>query len=187
MLQMMARDAAPAIYLGRPCYHGTVSEASCRPWVWTHGRYSESVVASMAAALEKIIEKYQIKVLALIGHSGGGTLAMLLAERIRQTRMLVTLAGNLDIDQWTSRHGYSPLTGSLNPAHRPSLPRPIVQFHFTGKQDTNVSPEPIQRLLKNNPGLQHIEVQGAGHESGWDDYFCDLLKQIGSKCIPNNT
>lgn len=187
MLRLMVKDSSPAIYLGRPCYQGMVDEAACRPWVWTHGRYSEAVVASMAAALEKLIERYQIDELALIGHSGGGTLAILLAERIQQTRMLITIAGNLDIRQWTLRHDYSPLTGSLNPADRPCLSQSITQFHFTGKQDTNVSPEPIQRLLKKCPGLNHIQVDEAGHESGWDSYFCQLLLLTGGRCLPADT
>ena len=109
---------------------------------------------------------------------------MLLAEHIQQTRMLITIAGNLDIKQWSLRHGYSPLAGSLNPADRPGLPQSIVQFHFTGKQDTNVSSEPIQRLLKNHPGLNHIQVEGAGHEAGWDNYFCELLRLTGGRCLP---
>lgn len=184
MLRLMVKDASPAIYLGRPCYHGRVDEAACQPWVWTHGRYSEAVVASMAAALEKLIERYQIDDLALIGHSGGGTLAILLAERIQQTRMLITIAGNLDINQWALRHGYSHPAGSLNPTDRPPLSQSITQFHFTGKQDTNVSPEPIQQLQKNHPGLNHIQVESAGHETGWDNYFCQLLRIIGSRCLP---
>jgi len=187
MLRLMVKDASPSIYLGRPCYNGMVGEAACWPWVWTHGRYSEAVVASMAAALQKLVQSQQIDELVLIGHSGGGTLAMLLAEHIQQTRMLITIAGNLDINQWTLKHGYSHLAGSLNPADRPPLSQSIVQFHFTGKQDTNVSPEPIQRLMKNHPGWNYIQVEGAGHETGWDNYFCQLLRLIGSRCLPADT
>lgn len=187
MLRLMVRDASPSIYLGRPCYHGMVGETACRPWVWTHGRYSETVVNSMVAALEKLIRSQQIEELTLIGHSGGATLAMLMAEQIQQTRILVTIAGNLDINQWALKHGYSRLTGSLNPIDRAPLSQSITQFHFSGKQDTNVSPEAIQQLQKNQPELKHIEVESAGHKSGWENYFCQLLQRIGSRCLGVDT
>ena len=63
---------------------------------------------------------------------------MLLAERFKQTRAVVTVAGNLDPDRWVAQHGYSPLVGSLNPARRPPLPSHILQLHFVGGRDRNV-------------------------------------------------
>jgi len=186
MLRLMAKDASPSIYLGRPCYHGMVSESACQAWVWTHGRYSEAVVTSMAAALNELIQRQQIEELTLIGHSGGGTLAMLLAEHLQQTKMLVSIAGNMDINQWSLKHGYSHLSGSLNPVDRPMLPQSITQFHFMGMQDENVSLEPVQRLKNTHPNLNYIKVESAGHESGWDDYYCQLLQLTGSRCLPMN-
>jgi alpha-beta hydrolase superfamily lysophospholipase len=140
------------------------------------------VVASLQAALEKLIEKHRIDGLVLIGHSGGGTLAMLLAERIHQTRKVVTLAGNLDTEAWTAQQGYSPLTGSLNPTDRPELPSSIKQVHFIGAEDRTISPEPARKLHVANPRVKLIEVEGVRHESGWDGYFCQLLAQIGGAC-----
>lgn len=183
MLRLMTQDSAPSIYLGRPCYLGMAGEAECKPWFWTHGRYSEKVVSSMATALKKIIQSQKIEELTLIGHSGGGTLAMLLAEHIQQTHIIVSIAGNLDINQWTMKHGYSHLAGSLNPVDRKTLSQSIKQFHFTGMQDTNVSPEAIQRLKINYPGLNHVQVESAGHEDGWDNYFCNLLNVIDGQCL----
>lgn len=183
MLRLMAKDASPSIYLGRPCYQGMVSDVACRPWFWTHGRYSETVVSSMASALEKLVQSHKIKELTLIGHSGGGALAMLLAEHIQQTRMLITIAANLDITEWALKHGYSQLEGSLNPIEQPLLSGAVVQYHFTGKQDTNVSHEPVQRLKKKYPDLKHIQVESAGHKSGWENYFCEVLRKAHSRCL----
>ena len=50
VLDLMALDSTPSIYVGRPCYHG-LSGAPCSPSLWTSGRYSEPVVASMAAGI----------------------------------------------------------------------------------------------------------------------------------------
>jgi len=172
LLRLMQQDAAPRIYLGRPCYQGMVAEAACKPWVWTHGRYSEAVIASLQLALNKLIQRHGISELALIGHSGGGALAMLLAERIPRTRQVVTLAGNLDTQAWTRKQGYSELAGSLNPARRPALPSRIRQLHFQGAEDRS--------LPAGMPGV--IRLEGVGHTAGWEAVFCEILSRAGGRC-----
>ncbi len=127
MLELMALDPAPSIYLGRPCYHG-LNTPACTPDVWTDRRYSEAVVASMTAALNRLSADYEA--LVLMGYSGGGTLAMLMAERLPKTETVITVAANLDTDRWSELHRQQPLSGSLNPAARPPLPPRIRQMHF---------------------------------------------------------
>ncbi|MCF6255506.1 MAG: alpha/beta hydrolase [Gammaproteobacteria bacterium] len=177
MLQLMVQDSHPAIYLGRPCYFGMARDSACNPWVWTHGRYSEQVVESMRAALATLINANTITSLVLIGHSGGGTLAMLLAERIPQVRLVVTLAGNLDIDAWTARHGYTALAHSLNPARRPPLPRYIDQLHYVGKNDKNISPKILEAAIKQQ-NARMLVLDDVGHQQGWDNYWTKILQTI---------
>ena len=80
-------------------------------------------MSSMASALRRYLSRGDIDRLVWLGYSGGGTLAMLLAPRFDQTTDVVTVAANLDIDAWTDRHGYSRLSGSLNPARQPRAAR----------------------------------------------------------------
>jgi pimeloyl-ACP methyl ester carboxylesterase len=54
--------------------------------------------------------------LTLVGYSGGGTIAVLLAARRSDVAEVITVAANLDVGYWTQRDGLSPLTGSLDPA-----------------------------------------------------------------------
>ena len=178
MLQLMAQDLRPAIYLGRPCYYGMVRDPACNPWLWTYGRYSEQVVESMSTALASLVSENAITSLMLIGHSGGGTLAMLLAERVPQVRLVVTLAGNLDIDAWTARHGYTRLVHSLNPARRPPLPRHIDQLHYVGRDDGNVPPEMLEAAVSQQKNARVLVLDGLGHEHGWDDYWAEILHTI---------
>ena len=121
MLGLMSLDDAPSIYVGRPCYNGTSGASGCDDTLWTSARYSATVVDSMAKAIRVIARRGGYSALRLFGHSGGGTLALLLAPRLEGVLDVVTVAGNLDIEAWTRHHGYSPLRDSLNPASEPAL------------------------------------------------------------------
>jgi pimeloyl-ACP methyl ester carboxylesterase len=145
-LRLMALDPAPSLYLGRPCYHGLAAEPGCGPELWTSARYGESVTASMTAALERALGQVQGRTsgsdtgprLTLIGYSGGGVLAMLMAPRLPGVCRVVTVAANLDIDAWTGLHGYTRLAGSLSPARQPPLPARIRELHLAGGRDPRV-------------------------------------------------
>lgn len=168
MLRLMIQDNAPAIYLGRPCYFGKNNSGACHPLFWTHRRYSEQVVTSMAAVLKKIIKSRRIQSLTLIGHSGGGALAMLLAEKIPETTIIVTLAGNLDIDAWTDHHGHSKLDGSLNPAFRKPLPSSIRQYHYLGKRDRNITASMIISVVDKQHNVELFLLDHYGHDCCWE-------------------
>ena len=179
VLRLMALDPSPAVYLGRPCYLGQGGEGACHPWHWTHGRYSETVVASMAAALVRVRARYGNPELVLIGYSGGGTIAMLLAARVPGVRQLVTLAGNLDPEQWARRHGYSLLETSLNPSRNEPLPPAIRQIHIVGAQDRNLPPESLRAALAAQPDPELWVLPDADHRCCWEALWPELLARIG--------
>ncbi|KAA6187352.1 alpha/beta hydrolase [Thiohalocapsa marina] len=177
-LRLMALDPRPRLYLGRPCYHGLTDSSACDPWLWTNGRYSEEVVASMTHALEEFIQQQDFRNVVLIGYSGGGVLAWLIAERLEQVRLLVTLAANLDTDAWTARHGYTPLLGSLNPAKRAALPARVRQLHIAGERDANVPPALIQTALNSAGSQAIVQVLASDHRCGWQDHWPSVLRAI---------
>lgn len=164
LLPMVLEDPAPALYLGRPCYFHT-ADAHCSPVDWTLGRYSRDTVDSMAAVVRRQIPA--TATLTLIGHSGGGTLAVLLAAQLTNVTRVVTLAGNLQVAQWTRHHHYSPLTLSLDPGSEPPLEPGIQQFHFAGAQDEEVLPSWIQHYARQQPDAHFQLLQGTGHRQGW--------------------
>lgn len=145
VLGLMALDPNPAVYLGRPCYHGLSETPPCSSILWTRERYSETVVSSMAAALRRILATEGFHRVAWFGYSGGGTLAVLLAPRFSQTASVITVAANLDIDAWADLHGYDRLAGSLNPATQPPPPPSIRQRHYVGSKDRVVPKEVVAR------------------------------------------
>lgn len=179
MLELMAMDAAPALYLGRPCYLGHAADSGCGYLAWTHERYSARVVDSMVAALARLMPGEPRRGVVLIGHSGGGTLAMLLAARVPDVRAVVTLAGNLDTEAWTTLHHYSPLTGSLNPARAPPLDARILQLHLAGERDRNVPPALIRSALPDAVELRVIP--GFTHGCCWQRIWPQLLDEIEAR------
>lgn len=178
MLRLMAYDPRPSLYLGRPCYHGQHAAPNCSPLLWTARRYGPEVVDSLAAALTSFLADRPYPGLVFIGHSGGGTLAMLLAERFERTRALLTLAANLDIDAWTTRHDYSPLIGSLNPAKRPALPARIAQLHLAGADDDNVPATLIEPVVDRQPCAEFRVMDGHGHFCCWEQAWPQLLREL---------
>jgi dienelactone hydrolase len=164
-LELMARDGGAALLLGRPCYHGHQADPGCAASLWTDARYSEAVVASMAKALERLSPRGER--LVLVGHSGGGTLAMLLAERVETVDTVITVAGNLDVAAWTRRHDYEPLSGSLDPSARPALPLRIRQVHLAGGRDREVPPDLVVAAARRQPGARVVLRPEFDHACCW--------------------
>lgn len=177
VLRLMAMDAAPSVYLGRPCYHGLAANPPCAPALWTDARYSEAVVASLAAAARRLLSQEGRSAIVWLGYSGGGTLAVLLAGRMRETVGVVTVAANLDVEGWTRLHGRSPLAASLNPARRPPLPRGIYQRHYAGGRD-GVVPPAIVAAGGVPPGSLRV-VPGYDHVCCWIELWPDALAELG--------
>jgi hypothetical protein len=179
-LELMARDGGPRLLLGRPCYFEQTTEQHCSPLMWTHQRYSPEVVSSMVAALRRFLKVNPFRRVVLIGYSGGGTLAWLMAAQVPETAAIVTVAANLDTDDWTRIHGYTPLAGSLNPALMPPLPPTIAQLHYVGGRDRNVPPSVVQSFARRHPGARVIELADFDHECCWIERWPKLLEELQS-------
>jgi hypothetical protein len=180
-LELMAHDSAPSILLGRPCYHGHYADPGCRPLLWTSGRYSETVVASMAQALSTAARGGAQ--LTLIGHSGGGALAMLLAERVEAVDTVITVAANLDVAAWTAVHDYEPLSASLDPSARPALPLRIRQVHLAGGRDSEVPAELIVAAARRQPGARVVVRPEFDHACCWARDWRELITQAAPEPV----
>jgi hypothetical protein len=172
-LELMALDTAPSVYLGRPCYHGFAQVSPCEFALWTDRRFSTEVVLSMVAALRRSVAPS--RPIVLIGYSGGGTLAMLMAPMIDAVRGIITIAGNLDPAAWAEHHGYRALQGSLNPPDRGPLPWHIAQLHLAGGADTNVPPELTRRALATIAAPRPEILDQVDHSVGWRQKWLLIL------------
>lgn len=133
LAEIAANDPRPAVYLARPCQY--VLSPACDIPDWTTDRFSQAAVSSMSGALDQLRTKYSNTSFELVGYSGGGAMALLLAAQRNDISAVQTLAGNLAPSYWARSLGLSPLTGSLEPlAYVEKLNR-LPQRHFVGDAD----------------------------------------------------
>jgi pimeloyl-ACP methyl ester carboxylesterase len=164
LLSMMLESPGPALYLGRPCYFGLGPERHCHPALWTFSRYSERVIAAMVEAAGRWLATYQEEsMVTLVGHSGGGVLALLMAERLPQVNRVIAMATPVSLSAWAQQHNYLPLFDSLDPMAIQTW-RSDVERHFLfGSDDSVVPPERFVPLARTIPGSRVEIVPGQGH------------------------
>lgn len=163
--------AGPVAWLARPCqYAGTQAGGPCPSAYWTDARWAPEVVSGVGAALDRLKQQFGASRLLLVGYSGGGALAALLAERRTDIVALVTIAGNLDLERWVQDHDLAPLTRSLNPADGAAALATLPQIHLRGDRDTvvgeGVARAFLARLPRNAPA-RLLSIAGQDHGSSW--------------------
>jgi hypothetical protein len=163
-LTLAAQTPASIMYLGRPCYFQARSDAACRPSAWTSERYSGQIVTSMSAVINRYVAANPSRRVVLIGYSGGGVLAVLIAPLVHASAV-VTIAANLDVEAWARWHQYTPLSGSLNPAAQPQLESPH-EWHLVGDRDAVVPPRLSQRYL------ERVSPDHVWHYTSFDHVCC---------------
>jgi hypothetical protein len=177
MLRLMALDSARSIYLGRPCYFELYRDQDCSAAFWTHRRYGPEVLDSMEAVLRAETDKAGATRVALFGHSGGGTLAVLLAQRVNAVTRVVTIGANLDVPAWCALHHFTPLDGSLNPADRgPSRPG-LNALHLVGEDDSNTPPSLVQAAARERGGEPVRVVAHFDHRCCWGSVWPGILRE----------
>ncbi len=180
MLRLMSMDNAPSVYVGRPCYNGSSDDEGCNASLWTSARFSKTVVSSMASVINELVREHDKTAVTLIGHSGGGALAMLIAQRIPAVSHVVTIAGNLDTDAWTSHHGYTRLFNSLNPATQPPLRSSVQQWHLLGGNDTVIPPDLVKQFITSQLNALGVSVAAYGHVCCWENSWPQIARSIGA-------
>lgn len=171
VIDFLPGDGRPnAAYLARPCQFAQVMDAACDVSVWTLARYSERVIDTMDEAVTLLKASAHASKLRLVGYSGGGVVAALLAARRSDIASLVTVAAPLDTDAFVAVHSVSPMDGSLNPRDYAGALARVPQTHFVGEQDKVVPRQILESYLAALPDracADIVTVPGASHGSGW--------------------
>ena len=166
MRELAAGDPSPNVaYLGRPCQY--LQTGACSTADWTTGRFSKTVIDSMDTATHALMKKARTNQVILIGFSGGAQITGQIAARHPdQVKKWITLSGVLDTRAWTTYHGDSPLTGSLN--LKKDQVKSVNQIHYAGGQDDVVPPSLIQDFAGTD---KVVIVKKAGHGDGFESIY----------------
>jgi hypothetical protein len=177
ILELMRQDNSAAIFLGRPCYQGLNKTSSCHYKYWTSHRYSQKVVRSMVQVLELWLHEHSFKKVVLIGYSGGGTLAVLMAPYVPEIQTIVTIAANLDVEAWSQYHGYNPLPESLNPSAT-ILNANLRQVHIAGLDDNNVPAQIIKTYAERQVDALYLPYAHFDHHCCWVKEWASILRLL---------
>ncbi len=173
-LRLAAQDSAPnVLWLARPCqYDGRAADPPCGPAVWTRDRFAPEVVAALDQALDQLKAGTGVTGLHLVGYSGGGGIAALLAARRSDVLSLRSLAGNLDHEALHRHHRVSQLPG-LNPAAAAPALAGLPQIHYVGGDD-NVVPRLVADSYARAAGpgacLTVTLLPEASHDDIWQGW-----------------
>lgn len=183
-LKMMLQDKHPSLYLNRPCYGFITLPDNCNNALWTSARYSTEVINAMSDALDQIKISTKAKNFTLIGHSGGASIAILLAKERKDIDKVITIAGNLDHKAWTEHFGYDPLSHSQNPIDYLPLDKSIKRWHLFGELD-KVIPLSIFEKAAEKDKHAIIKYENFDHICCWLKEWPHIINKIVNDEIQN--
>ena len=182
--ELARSDPAPSIlYLARiGQFQPSQTGQNYQPY-WANKRLADEAVTAANRAIDEAKKRVGAQYVHLIGYSGGGGLAILLAERRHDVSSLTTVAGLLDTQWWVREKNFQPLTGSLNPADQASLLTNVPQVHFYGLEDSIIPPAMSSHFQTLAPftSFRRVEVN-TNHWKAWPELWPELLKNY---LLPN--
>lgn len=180
-LKLAAVDLRPNVfYLARPCqYLNKISLKKCPAVYWTSHRYSIDVVNAINQAITSIKAGKNASKIELIGFSGGGVIAALVAAVRDDVSRVVTIASNIDHISWSKHHVVSLLEGSLNPIDFIDDLKNIRQLHLWGEKDRVVPVKTQTRFINSfekNELFEYKILPEYTHTCCWEDYWTNTLR-----------
>lgn len=132
----------PTAYLARPCQFERAP--ACQLPHWTTARFAPELVLALDQALDRLKQISGARHVRLIGHSGGGVMAVLLAQRRHDVSAVVTFMAPLALEEWTRNADITPLVGD-DPLSLPALTVPA--WHVAGGRDAIVRAQIIEHYV----------------------------------------
>lgn len=161
------------VYVARPCQYTPMDlNPKCEKSYWTEKRLSDDSIEALNEVINKVNNGQKF---SLVGYSGGGGVAVLIAARNPMVRDIVTIAGNLDIAAFTAYHKTPPMKESLNPVDYAKLIKDIPQFHTSGEKDRIVPPSIAIKYVKesDSPCVRQQTFKGVTHKNGWNKIWAE--------------
>jgi len=180
-LHLAVSDPAPQLlYLARIGQFNNANVGAKYKKYWGNARFSPEAVLAASQAIDQTKSLTKAEKVHLVGFSGGGGLAAILAEQRKDVASLITVAGLLDTEWWAIEYlqhlsangaNYShAFSLSINPADQAESIAALPQVHFSGSNDTNIPPQMVSQFQKKIPftHFQHI-ILPYPHNQGWTE------------------
>ena len=160
------------IYLARPCqYVDLGKERFCYKRYWSSHRFSKEIISTYDQVLDKIKTTTGARSFHLVGYSGGGAVAVLIAAGRGDVISVRTVAAYLDHVALNEERGVAALEGSLDPMKVAKSLRRIPQIHYAGANDNVIPPWVVKNfaLAVDDPRCaRFVMLNGVGHQYGWN-------------------
>ena len=182
----IADRVSPVLYVARPCqFVGVGRNPRCIQDYWTSHRFAPEVIDSTSAVIDRVKKLSGATAVELVGFSGGGAVAVLVAARRSDVASIRTVAGNLDHATLHRRKNVSPLTGSLNAADVAAQVSAIPQIHYVGADDDIIGAYVAESYRRRAAASNCIAIQtisGVSHTGGWEDIWPNLMDSPLPNC-----
>ncbi len=180
------------VALTRPGYQNGRERSTGQHYYYVGDAYRPYIVESVAKAVVKLADRYKASKVAVIGHSGGGTIlaAGLGVYPEFAPNLAVFIACNFNVPKWVIHRGFSnwPTKESLSPHQLTAKVSPEVDVvAIAGSADSNALPEFAReyvQLMKNDgKNARFVEIPGASHNGVMRDerlwkMISDMLKKL---------
>jgi hypothetical protein len=174
-LRLAALDPSDnVVVISHPCQFN-ISDSVCFDKTWKNGRLAAQVYASTNRALDYVLAVVPHPYLNLVGYSGGGAVAAILAAWRHDVISLRTIAGNLDPVVGNGRaHASVPQDDFIDPMEIAPRLALLPQEHFVGDKDVLVPPFLTENFVK-AIGLSYCvritHIAEATHKTGWEEMW----------------
>ncbi|HJD55122.1 MAG TPA: alpha/beta hydrolase [Rickettsia endosymbiont of Pyrocoelia pectoralis] len=177
LIKLAAIDKRPnVVYIARPCQYTPLKmNPKCINDYWLDKRMNGEVVSSINDVINTINNGQKF---SLVGFSGGGGLAILIANQNPNVKDIITIAGNLDTENFDKHHNYRGyLVKSLNPINYAKQVNNIPQLHLSGQNDKRVPPFIAESYVKASSStcVKHQIIPDNSHARGWDKVWSGIL------------
>ena len=170
---------ANVLYVARPCQYLWPQKMNrCSSKYWSNKRGSEEVISSINQAISIVKQKQNISSIRLIGYSGGGGIAALIADRRADVSEFVSVSGNLNYKLFTQTHNLSPMNGSIDPITVANQIGSIPQIHYVGADD-KIIPKQIALSFSDKVKV----ISDVSHDN-WPDKWAQILRTINHDLSP---
>ncbi len=155
------------LYLARPCQYQQ-NDALCEQRFWTTDRFAPEVISASSEAIDQIKAQVGAKKVVLVGYSGGGAVAALVAAQRQDVTFLGSVAGTLNTKAFTDFHKVTPLHGSRNPQDIAMLVQSIPQRHVSSPSDAIIPPLISASFCKAQQRPEYcLEIPHMKHGDSW--------------------